>query len=515
MPPPATPRLGEPHARLSIRPEGGSPPAGGSAAGAAVVDPAATVARAGARHIGAGAARSAGARAARSAVGGAARSDGREDCAGTAASAIRAAGAPAVRAAGAAARGAAVRAGAAGSRVSPVTAAAVVAAARGAAVRAGAGATAVTTAAAAVVAASRASAAPRVRIEVDEATAATTTGSGPGASSAAAGTTLRARSGRAGRAGRASRAGAARRTLAVTLHGPGSDAQGGGAAERVVAAGACPSAPAGHGQGLRAAVGPARAPEHQVVRRPGHDGPAERTCDDECGPELDDARSAAGAGRHLRDLRRRRGARLVEEALQHAGWRERRGARTQRAARPVEELPDRAVGDSQCRPDLLVGAALELTQDDRVALALGKVLDGANHLADPLALLERLRRLDHAVEVLRDLVVVPAVLAQEVQRRVVRHAVQPRLQGELGLVAADRPVGLEERLLDGVLRAAGREQALAVAQEGAPVAADDHLEGALVARAHEVHQPGVALRVQERTSGQAGGFDQLTRGHRQ
>src|SRR5437764_417404 len=165
MPPPATPRLGEPHARLSIRPEGGSPPAGGSAAGAAVI------------------------------------------------------------------------------------------------------------------AASRASAAPRVRIEVDEATAATTTGSGPGASSAAAGTTLRARSGRAGRAGRASRAGAARRTLAVTLHGPGSDAQGGGAAERVVAAGAFAGSPAGHRQGLGAAVGSARAPEHQVVRRPGHDGPAERTCD--------------------------------------------------------------------------------------------------------------------------------------------------------------------------------------------------------------------------------------------
>src|SRR5436305_182990 len=78
--------------------------------------------------------------------------------------------------------------------------------------------------------------------------------------------------------------------------------------------------------------------------------------------------------------------------------------------------------------DLLVRAPLELAEDDRVPLALGQFLHRSDELADSLALLDGLRRLDDAVEVVGDLVVAPPVLAQQVQGCVVRDAVEPRPQ---------------------------------------------------------------------------------------
>ena len=81
------------------------------------------------------------------------------------------------------------------------------------------------------------------------------------------------------------------------------------------------------------------------------------------------------------------------------------------------------------------------------------------------------------------------------------HPVEPRLEVELGLVAADRAVGVEERLLHSVLGATGREDALAVAQERSPVAGDDHLERAVVAGAGEVDEARVALGVEQGVSG--------------
>src|SRR5206468_3327278 len=67
------------------------------------------------------------------------------------------------------------------------------------------------------------------------------------------------------------------------------------------------------------------------------------------------------------------------------GDRGRRGA--QRGARTVQELAYGAAGHAERDSDLLVRAALELAQHDRVALAVREVLDGADHGADVLLLL--------------------------------------------------------------------------------------------------------------------------------
>jgi hypothetical protein len=79
----------------------------------------------------------------------------------------------------------------------------------------------------------------------------------------------------------------------------------------------------------------------------------------------------------------------------------------------------------------------------------------------------------------------------------VRDPVQPRPQVQLALAGADRAVGVEERLLDRVLGALGRQQPPAEAQQRAPVARDDRLERPVVTGAREVHQPIVALRVEQ------------------
>ena len=77
-----------------------------------------------------------------------------------------------------------------------------------------------------------------------------------------------------------------------------------------------------------------------------------------------------------------------------------------------------------------------------------------------------------------------------------RDPVEPGAKLQLGLARRHRPVGVQERLLDGVLRSLGREQSAAIAQQGAPVARDDGLERAVVASSREVDQTLVALGVE-------------------
>ncbi len=140
------------------------------------------------------------------------------------------------------------------------------------------------------------------------------------------------------------------------------------------------------------------------------------------------------------------------------GRRERRRGLAQRVASAVQQLAHGAVAHAELVGDLVVAAALERLENDRAALALGQLLHRGHHRAQPLAALERLGRGLDAVDLLAHLLVVEAVLAQEVQRRVVRDPVQPRPQVQLGVARVDRAVGAEEGLLDGVLRPARREQ---------------------------------------------------------
>jgi hypothetical protein len=109
--------------------------------------------------------------------------------------------------------------------------------------------------------------------------------------------------------------------------------------------------------------------------------------------------------------------------------------------------------------------------------------------------------------------VAPAVLAQQAQRRVVGDPVEPRPQLQLRLARPDRAVRVHEGLLDRVLRALGREQPAAVAEQRPAVAGDDRLEGAVVAGPREIDQPLVALGVEEGRTREAGGFDESARGH--
>ena len=94
----------------------------------------------------------------------------------------------------------------------------------------------------------------------------------------------------------------------------------------------------------------------------------------------------------------------------------------------MEQLAHRAVADAEGERDLLIAQPVDLAQQDRVTLALRKRLDGRHRGPQPLPQLERLVGPLHAVHVLVELVVAPAVLAQKIQRSVVRDPVEPRAQ---------------------------------------------------------------------------------------
>ena len=176
------------------------------------------------------------------------------------------------------------------------------------------------------------------------------------------------------------------------------------------------NATAGHIGGMsgaRAVVIPARP----VMEGTGSNAARHGTGHNQRGADLGQRGGAAGAGGELGDPSRDRRVRRpgLRQPRDEARGRERGGRGAQRGARAVQKLPHRAAGHPERSGDLLVRASLELTQHHRVALALGQALHGEDQLANTLFLLHGLRRLHHAVEVLRDLVVRPAVLAQEIQ----------------------------------------------------------------------------------------------------
>ena len=82
---------------------------------------------------------------------------------------------------------------------------------------------------------------------------------------------------------------------------------------------------------------------------------------------------------------------------------------------------------------------------------------------------------------------------------VVDDAVQPRASiAHLGLQGAESDPGLQQGLLKHVLgRGLGTDQPTRVAQELAPVALHERLEGPLVSRACELQQPAVRLGLEK------------------
>ncbi len=222
----------------------------------------------------------------------------------------------------------------------------------------------------------------------------------------------------------------------------------------------------------------------------------------------------AGGPAQLRHPRRGRlGRRGPRNPQQQSDGRHGCRTRPQRVACAVQELSHRSARHAELGSDLLVGATLELAQDDCVALALGQRLHRRHHFAQPLGALERLVRSVYPVDPLVELVVTQPSVPQRVERCVVRDPIQPGAKVERGLVAQDRLVCAHERLLHGVLGPLARQETLRVPKQRVPIARHDRLECRLVARAHEVDQAGVGLGRQHGPAGQSSRSDERLRSH--
>src|SRR5215218_6067792 len=88
------------------------------------------------------------------------------------------------------------------------------------------------------------------------------------------------------------------------------------------------------------------------------------------------------------------------------------------------------------------------------------------------------------------------------------HAEQPRTQFELGVVSGDRGVCLRERLPQRVLRTAVGEQAARIAQKRPPVALDERVESAIVARPRQLDEAVVGLQAQHRAASESRRLEQ-------
>jgi hypothetical protein len=153
--------------------------------------------------------------------------------------------------------------------------------------------------------------------------------------------------------------------------------------------------------------------------------------------------------------------------------------------------------------DLGVGEAVDLPQDHRGALRLGKVAhvgDDRAELLPRLHLLERRGAVVMRVEVHR-------VLAlghggpEVVQAPVAGDPVEPRPSLDRPLVRDHRRVCRHEHLLQHILRVLHRVQEVAAeSQEARLIAVEENLEGAVVPIPDQSDEAIVALQPQERGS---------------
>ncbi len=136
----------------------------------------------------------------------------------------------------------------------------------------------------------------------------------------------------------------------------------------------------------------------------------------------------------------------------------------QRAARPEEQPFEGGDGDLEDLGDLLVGAALQLAEDERLALRARDPLQRADEIVDGRAVVVRLVAGHVAVELdlLRPRLVVPPALPDHV----VRDRDQPGLGLPRPVAALERAQGVDEGGLRHVLRVGG------VPEQGEPVAVD-------------------------------------------
>ncbi len=169
-----------------------------------------------------------------------------------------------------------------------------------------------------------------------------------------------------------------------------------------------------------------------------------------------------------------------------------------RRARAAEELAHGAVAGPEASADLGVAQALELAHYDRVALADRKRLDD---LQQPVQLDAAIARVVEPAELLR---AAGQALgprrpgAEDVARRVGGDRVQPRSEVVDFVATLQRPMRLDQRVLDRFLGVALTDDPRAVPDQRAAVAGHDRFEGRVRAVARQVRQALVALRAQDR-----------------
>jgi hypothetical protein len=113
-------------------------------------------------------------------------------------------------------------------------------------------------------------------------------------------------------------------------------------------------------------------------------------------------------------------------------------------------------GNTERAPDLTVGEAFNVMQDDHGALAVSEVCE---RLLEPLAQLARLRGIaEGESDVVWQLIgVADLPSAHQIERRIRHDPVQPRPEWLVGAKPVERAVGVEESLLHRVFRVLVRE----------------------------------------------------------
>ena len=162
----------------------------------------------------------------------------------------------------------------------------------------------------------------------------------------------------------------------------------------------------------------------------GHGAAGDRACGEHAGDRLHRARACACAGRQVCATAALGGGRAEDAREQRVGGHG-AGRRAQRQPRAVEVLAGSALGHAERQGDLLVRAAFDLAQQQRVALRRGERLDGGERLAQAFAQLNDVSGLRGAGTILVQHLAIVLGRAQDVERGVVGDAVEPGLQCQL------------------------------------------------------------------------------------
>jgi hypothetical protein len=220
------------------------------------------------------------------------------------------------------------------------------------------------------------------------------------------------------------------------------------------------------------------------------------TAFDQCASRV--CASSAGGGTAEPFCQRYGAASRVCQPSHNRCRRDRCGAGAERRAGAIDESANGTIAEPERRGHLLVTVTFDRGAHQRVALQLRQCGQTGERLAHRDPSLEVGVRRDRALERLAELLVVIAGGTKRIDGRVVDDAVQPRPRvSHLG-TALERQPGLQQALLERVVRnGLGQEQAAAVAQQLSAITLDQRLKGLFVPVTCGREQTLIRLRLQE------------------